>query len=70
MTRVVLYRRAPSDGDLTVTLGLAGYDSVFFDDLRVERVEAAPSVEPPGVASLPRARRPSVAPATVDRPVR
>ena len=65
MTRVVLYRRAPADGELTVTLGLAGYDSVFFDDLRVERVEAAAPAEPAGVASgLSRRapRRPAVAP--------
>ena len=61
MTRVVLYRRAPADVDLTVTLGLAGYDTVFFDDLRVERVEAAPAFEPPGVAASP-------APEAVDPP--
>ncbi len=73
MTRVVLYRRAPADGELTVTLGLAGYDTVFFDDLRVERVEAAAPAGAPGVARLPRPRRPAAAPgppALNDRPVR
>ena len=39
-SRVVLYRKAPSDGNFTVTLGLAGYGEAFFDDLRVELVEA------------------------------
>jgi len=35
---LILYRRAPADGALTVTLGLAGYGEAFFDDLKVERV--------------------------------
>lgn len=78
MTRVVLYRRAPADGELTVTLGLAGYDSVYFDDLRVERVEAAapPPAAAPGVARLPRRRPPAVSPApggppaSAERPLR
>lgn len=37
-TRVVLYRRAPDDGEFTVTLGLAStYGDLYIDDLRVER---------------------------------
>ena len=39
-SRVVLYRKAPVDGSFTVTLGLAGYGEAFFDDFRVELVEA------------------------------
>ncbi|WP_165224479.1 hypothetical protein [Aquisphaera insulae] len=38
-SRVLIYRKAPADVDLTVTLGLAGYGEAFFDDLRVELVE-------------------------------
>ncbi len=53
-TKLLLYRRVPEDGDLTVTIGLAGYGRVFFNDLRVERVESAPAFEPPGVAQAPR----------------
>jgi len=55
-TRVVLYRRVPADGELTVLLGLAGYGSVSFDDLRVQRVEAVP--EAPDIARLPRPELP------------
>jgi hypothetical protein len=55
--RVVLYRKAPADMDFTVTLGLAGYDEAFFDDLRVEFVEA--DDEPAGseLANRPANRR-------------
>lgn len=49
-TRVVLYRRAPADTDLTVTIGLAStYGDLFVDDLRIERAVRpgpAPSVRP------------------------
>ncbi|MDG3005137.1 hypothetical protein [Paludisphaera mucosa] len=38
-SRVVLYRKAPADGEFTVTLGLAGYGEAWFDDFRVELVE-------------------------------
>jgi hypothetical protein len=71
MTRLVLYRRAPADGELTVTLGLAGMGLVYFDELSVSRVEAAgvPADDPgpPDIARLPRPRRPDVAPATTIR---
>lgn len=49
--RVVLYRQAPADGDLTVTLGLAGYGDVFFDDLRIERL-TDPAAEGVGGGNL------------------
>jgi hypothetical protein len=38
-SRVVLFRKAPDDGNFTVTLGLAGYAEAYFDDLRVEVIE-------------------------------
>jgi hypothetical protein len=62
LTKVVLYRRAPADGDLTVTLGLAGYGEAVFDELSIERVEAAPGYEPPDIARLPRPNRSATAP--------
>jgi hypothetical protein len=37
--RILLFRKAPSDGTFTVTLGLAGYGEAYFDDLQVEVVE-------------------------------
>jgi hypothetical protein len=56
-SRVVLYRKAPTDVEFTVTLGLAGYGEAWFDDFRVELIEGgaiespededAPDVEPP-----------------------
>ncbi|WP_165250588.1 hypothetical protein [Paludisphaera soli] len=38
-SRVVLFRKAPADGEFNVTLGLAGYGQAWFDDFRVELVE-------------------------------
>ena len=35
-TELTLYRRAPADGDLVVTLGLAGIGTASFDDLRID----------------------------------
>ena len=69
MTKLVLFRRAPADGELSVTLGLAGYGDVYFDEFSVERVEAAGGPGnvpgPPDVAETPRPRPPEVAtPAT------
>ena len=60
LSRVVLYRRVPADGELTVTLGLAGYGDVFFDDLRIEPVVSIPPSVPqavgrPGPPPPPRA---------------
>ncbi len=50
--RVVLYRKAPSDGEFTVTLGLAGYGLAQFDDFRVELVEEEPPLGRPGGGDL------------------
>jgi hypothetical protein len=49
-SRVVLFRKAPADGTFTVTLGLAGYREAYFDDLRVEVIEAAPRPVDPNLA--------------------
>ncbi len=66
--RVVLYRQVPADMDLTVTLGLAGYGDVFFDDLRVERLgePGRDEVDTPDFANQGR-RRPLDA-ASADAP--
>jgi hypothetical protein len=45
--RVVLYRKAPADMTFSVTLGLAGYGEVFFDDFRVQVMEADPRFPAP-----------------------
>lgn len=68
MKKLVLYRRAPADGEMTVTLGLAGYGEAFFDDLTVTSVEKMPGFESPSVARVTRPRRPAVAPPTASRP--
>ncbi len=64
-TRVVVYRRAPENGPVTVTLGLAAtVGEARFDDLRIERyVSAAPEpaitrAPAPAISARP-ARRPS-----------
>jgi len=38
-SRVLLFRKAPADGTFTVTLGLAGYGEVYFDDFSVRVIE-------------------------------
>lgn len=62
---IVLYRRCPSNEPLTVTLGLAGYGAVYFDDLKVERIED-PRIRIPRPAAtsgdLTRDRRPTAGP--------
>ncbi len=56
-SKLILYRRVPADGEFSVTLGLAGYGDVYFDDFRVERIEAA-AVSPNVAASpMPTPRR-------------
>jgi hypothetical protein len=57
LSRVVLYRKAPADMDFSVTLGLAGYGVAFFDDFRVELVEADEGVADPEIADRPSNRR-------------
>ena len=66
-SRVVLYRKAPTDTTLTVTFGLAGYGDAFFDDFRVELVEAdeAPNADLPDIAEAP-SRRPTRQPRLPD----
>ncbi len=58
LSRVVLYRRVPADGELTVTLGLAGYGEVFFDDLKIEPVTSIPPSVPQAVDVSTRTRPP------------
>ena len=48
---VVLYRRAPGDGELKVTLGLAGHGEAFFDNLVVETID-----QPQDYAEVPPVR--------------
>jgi len=38
-SKVIWFRRAPADGELTVTLGLAEFGDAYFDDLTIETVE-------------------------------
>jgi hypothetical protein len=66
-SRLVLYRRAPADGDLTVSLGLAGYGEAYFDNLSVERIEAPAAVPPADVARSPRPRRAEAVPPAAAR---
>jgi hypothetical protein len=60
-SRVVLYRKAPADGSFYVTLGLAGYGDVFFDDFRVQVIEEDPRHQDPDpdLVQDPRRRTPS-----------
>jgi hypothetical protein len=59
---LVLYRRAPTDGQLTVTLALAGFGWVEFDDLRIDRVvQEMPAGEPAEIARRPQPRQPDAA---------
>lgn len=74
-SRVVLYRKAPADGEITVTFGLAGYGEAEFDDFRVELVEGdappAPVQDPIARgADAPEAEElPPPAAATSDAPI-
>ncbi len=55
---VVLYRFAPDDGEMTVTLGLAGYGDCYFDRLRVDTItgtsDTQPDTGPPSVDPIAR----------------
>jgi hypothetical protein len=62
LSRVVLYRRVPADGELTVTLGLAGYGDVFFDDLKIEPVISIPPSVSQAIDAPPRPRSPEPPP--------
>jgi hypothetical protein len=62
-SRVLLFRKAPADGNFTVTLGLAGYGEAYFDDFRVEVIERDPGFAAPDVAQNRRRGQPLQAPA-------
>jgi hypothetical protein len=56
-TELILYRRIPTDGALSVTLALAGFGEAFFDDLRIEPIAAlGPSSSSSTAASNGRSR--------------
>jgi hypothetical protein len=55
---IVLYRQAPSDGELTITFGLAGYGDAFFDDLRVDVITDPSRLPADGRPGESIARRP------------
>jgi hypothetical protein len=65
-SRVVLFRKAPANGTFTVTLGLAGYGDVYFDDFRVEVIEEGPASIGPGLAQGRRRPSQSASPALPD----
>jgi hypothetical protein len=65
-SRVLLYRKAPADGNFTVTLGLAGYGEACFDDFRVEVIERDPGFAAPNVAEKGRRGQPLRAPGLPD----
>ncbi len=71
---IVYYRRVPADGDLSITLGLAGYGFCEFDDLKVEPIVEQVDPDQPRVTVRPRRRpvtaaaAPAPAPRTADRP--
>ncbi len=52
---VVLYRRAPADGEMTVLLGYGGHQFAKFDNLRIQKVISGPKDAPadPPVAAAP-----------------
>jgi hypothetical protein len=48
-SQVTLYRQVPPSGDLSVTVALTGLGTVYFDDLRIEPVQAVPAATTRGV---------------------
>jgi hypothetical protein len=71
-SQVVLYRRVPADGMLSVTIGLAGYGDLDVDDVAIERLEQLPAgAELAGGSAMtaPQPAAPAVDP-TAARPVR
>jgi hypothetical protein len=70
---VVLFRRAPADGVMTVTLGLASYGEAFFNDFKIEVAEGPAGSAPaelatPSRPSLPDPSTPPLPPATATGP--
>jgi hypothetical protein len=59
-SEIVLFRRAPADGSLTVTVGLAGFAEALIDDLKIEPVISIGSDDEtePGATAPQPARRP------------
>ncbi len=47
---IVLYRRAPAEGELTVLLGYGGHNFAKFDNLRIQKVLSLSATEPPAPA--------------------
>jgi hypothetical protein len=74
LTPVVLFRRAPADGVVTVTLGLAAYGEAYFNDFKVELAEGTgPGAESDGAPGPPlpdpsAPLPPEADPATANRP--
>ena len=66
-SRVVLYRKAPADGTFHVTLGLAGYGEVLFDDFRVQVIEEDPR-RPTSNPNLAQDRQLGVSPPRLTNP--
>ena len=67
---IVLFRRCPGPEPLTITLGMAGYGAVYFDELKVERIED-PSVRetrPGGSGGVARTR-PAAGVPSASRPI-
>ncbi len=64
--RVVLYRKAPADMMFSVTLGLAGYGEVFFDDFRIQVMEEDPRFVAPDPNLVDEPRRPNSGPGLPD----
>ena len=68
---IVLFRRCPGPEPLTITLGLAGYGAVYFDELKVERIED-PSVRetrPGGSGGVARTRPSAAGVPSASRPI-
>ncbi|MDB5350849.1 MAG: hypothetical protein JWN86_2096 [Planctomycetota bacterium] len=67
---VTLYRAAAEDGDMTITLGLAGYGEAWFDRLRVDTITegASPTPSRPAINNTPIARRPTPPRANLPEP--
>lgn len=66
LTKVVLFRRAPADGVMTVTLGMAAYGDAYFNDFKVEVAEGPGESTPADLAG--RSRPPVPDPTTPPLP--
>ncbi len=63
---IVFYRRIPADGTLNVTIGLAGYGFVAFDDFKIEPIVEQVSPEQREALIRPKRRSATPTPATPD----